>query len=70
MKVDENTQLFLLLVWFVTLASLLVALFLFREARFATTKKEPPAPAPYVIPRTEAAKPRNGFVIPPPPDFQ
>lgn len=72
MKVDENTQLFLLLAWFVTLVSLLAAIYLFREARLSLDKidPKPPALAPYVVPRAEASKPKNGFVIPPPPDFQ
>lgn len=68
MKVDENTQLFLLLVWVITLSALIAALWLFRDIKQVSDRvSAPERPAPYVIPPSSAQKPANKFEIPPPP---
>lgn len=70
MKVDSETQLFLLLVWLITTVALLAAIWLFKEARQLSTEAKEKTPAPYVIPQEEAKRPQPnkwGFTIPPPP---
>lgn len=68
MKVDENSQLFLLLVWLVTIVAMIASIWLLKDVKQASTiiKQEQPT-APYAIPR-EAANARSPkFEVPPPP---
>jgi len=67
MKVDSESQLFLFLVWLITVIALLAAIYLLHEARVERAEAKEATQAPYVIPRQASEKPRSGLVIPPPP---
>lgn len=70
MKVDDNSQLFLLLVWLITLVAFLACMWLLKDVRTLRNevREEVKSPAPNVVPREYAEKPpANRFVIPPPP---
>lgn len=67
MKVDENTQLFLLLVWVITVSALIAAIWLFRDIKQVSDRVREDKPSPFVIPPSSAAKPENRLVAPPPP---
>lgn len=64
MKVDSESQLFLFLVWLITVIALLAAIYLLHEAKVERAEAKEKTPAPYVIPREESSR---RLVAPPPP---
>jgi hypothetical protein len=65
-----GSYVFLLLLLALVLAAMIACIVLLRQIDRNTSKAAPKPVAPYVIPRMEAARPRNGFVIPPPPNIE
>lgn len=63
-----GSYVFLLLLLALVLAAMIACIVLLRQIDKNTAKHvEPELPAPYVIPRAEAAKPANKLFPPPPP---
>lgn len=67
MRQTDVSQLFLVLTFFITLASLIAVAWIVHDLRQVGKKLDEHEPAPYVIPPSSAQKPKQTFEIPPPP---